>query len=90
MAEEDNEDMVLDEDGEGRRNDSQEPGEIMEDYSMEPGHSGTGTIDVPSRPPSLSLRSAGHTANRSTPLPPLNTSEATQGWHQGQTTTQRL
>ena len=90
MAEEDDEDMVLDEDGEGRWNDSQEPGEIMEDYGMEPGHSGTGTIDVPSRPPSLSLRSAGHTANCSTPLPPLNTSEATQGWHQGQTTTQRL
>ena len=75
MAEEDDEDMVLDEDGEGRRNDSQEPGEIMEDYGMEPGHSGAGTIDVPSRPLSLSLHSAGHTANHSTPLPPLNTND---------------
>ncbi|KIM54678.1 hypothetical protein SCLCIDRAFT_30908 [Scleroderma citrinum Foug A] len=45
--EEEEEEMALDEDGEGRRNDSHEPGEIIEGYGMEPGHSGAGTMDVP-------------------------------------------
>ena len=81
MAEEEEEEMVLDEDSEGRRNDSHEPGEIIEGYGMEPGHSGAGTMDVPSRPPSLSLQSAGHAANHSTPLPPLNTSDSVMSEH---------
>ncbi|KIM53938.1 hypothetical protein SCLCIDRAFT_31489 [Scleroderma citrinum Foug A] len=79
--EEEEEEMVLDEDGEGRRNDSHEPGEIIEGYGMEPGHSGAGTMDVPSRPPSLSLQSAGHAANHSTPLLPLNTSDSAMSEH---------
>ena len=81
MAEEEEEEMALDEDSEGRRNDSHEPGEIIEGYGMEPGHSGAGTMDVPSRPPSLSLQSAGHAANHSTPLPPLNTSDSVMSEH---------
>ena len=53
MAKEDDKGMVLDEDGEdgeGRWDNSQEPGEIMEEYGMKPGHSGAGTMDVPSGP----------------------------------------
>ena len=76
MAEEEDKEMVLDKDGEDRRYDSQEPGEIIEEYGMEPGHSGAGTMDVPSRPPLLSLCLARYTANRSTPLPPLNTNDS--------------
>ncbi|KIM58471.1 hypothetical protein SCLCIDRAFT_28017 [Scleroderma citrinum Foug A] len=79
--EEEEEEMALDEDSEGRQNDSHEPGEIIEGYGMEPGHSGAGTMDVPSRPPSLTLQSAGHTANHSTPLPPLNTSDSAMSEH---------
>ena len=76
MAEEEDEEMVLDENDEGRWDDSQEPGEIIEEYGMEPTHSSAGTMDVPSWPPSLSLCLAGYTANHSIPLLPLNTNDS--------------
>jgi len=75
MAEEDVGEMVPEEEGEVRWDDSHEPGEIIEGYNgMEPGHN-AGTMDVPNRPLPPLLHSAQCAINHPTPLPSLNTSD---------------